>query len=220
MIVLPDLGANSQPLLNVSDAKYLKSQDKRRGRPLVSRKHVDVSERSSGRDRPSLPSPLRLIAVVTSVSSTPAVIRPSVYGSRAASVPLDLSLPRFAAPVVRAEPSLRRWVHEYDTPASPVTLSSPSVMSLLTPSVSRTSRLSPGTEIRNSQSVHVDLIMLASPPAPARVQQFIQTCSPATATITLSVAASTQISPNRVRSDCTPGTVDSGLLFQVSPDST
>ena len=158
--------------------------------------------------------------MVTLVSSTPAVIRPSVYGSRAASVPLDLSLPRFAAPVARAEPSLRRWVHEYDTPASPVTLSSPSVMSLLTPSVSRTSRLSPGTEIRNSQSVHVDLITPASPPAPARVQQFIQTCSPATATITLSAAASTPISPNRVRSDRTPGTVDSGLLFQVSPDST
>ena len=52
------------------------------------------------------------------------------------------------------------------------------------------------------------------------MQQFIKTCSPATATVTLSVAASTPISPNRVSLECTPGTADGGLLFQVSPDST
>ena len=70
------------------------------------------------------------------------------------------------------------------------------------------------------QSVHADLVTPTSPPAPARMQQFIQTCSPATATITLLAASSTSISPNRVRSYCTPGTVDGGLLFQVSPDNT
>ena len=174
--------------------------------------------------------------MITSVSSTPAVIRPAGYGSRPASVPLDLSLPRFAAPVAWPKPSLTRWVHKYDTPASPVALSSPSVnlnldhchqmgrrdrmMSLLTPiSISDQSTQSGDRDQEFSddetpQSVHVDLIMPASPPSPARVQRFIQTCSPATATDTLSAAASTPISLNRV-----PGTVDSGLLFQVSPDS-
>ena len=128
--------ARLRTFLNVSDAKYLKSQGKRRGRPLVSRKRTDVLEQSSSREptqssQPSTsrrPSPTSAsVAAVTSVSLTPAVIRPSGYGSRAASVPLDLSLPRFATPVARTEPCLMRWVHEYDTPASPVALSSPSV---------------------------------------------------------------------------------------------
>ena len=92
--------ARLRTFLNVSDAKYLKSQDKCCGRPLVSRKHADVPERSRGREptqsyqvgtshRPSAAS--ASVAVVTSVSSTPAVIRPSGYGSWAASVLLDLS---------------------------------------------------------------------------------------------------------------------------------
>ena len=66
-------------------------------------------------------------------------------------------------------------------------------------------------------SVHVDLVTPTSPPAPARVQQFMRNFSPATAPVTLMVESSTQISPNRVRSDCTPGTVD---VFQVSQDTT
>ena len=78
--------ARVRTFLNISDAMYLKSQDKDRGRPLVSRKHTDVPEWSSGRkptqsSQPSMsrcPSPASAsVAAVTSVSSTPAVIRPS-----------------------------------------------------------------------------------------------------------------------------------------------
>ena len=86
--------------LNVSDAAYHRSQDKRRGRSLASRMHTKVPGRSSSREltqssqpRTSRrPSPASAsVAAVTSVSSTPAVISPSGNGSRAASVPLDLS---------------------------------------------------------------------------------------------------------------------------------
>ena len=69
-------------------------------------------------------------------------------------------------------------------------------------------------------SVHVDLVSPASPPVPARVQQFIPNYSPAAAPVTLSAESSAPISPNRVQSDCTPGTVDAGPVFNVSPDTT
>ena len=100
------------------------------------------------------------VTAVTSESSTPAVAYPHGNGRRAASFPLDLSLPRFAAPEAWSEPRLARWVHEYETPASPAMLTSPSIcldldtlssdgsagrgMSLLTPLVSLTCRLNPG----------------------------------------------------------------------------
>ena len=166
------------------------------------------------------------------------MVRPHGYGRHAASFPLDISFPRFAAPEARSEPCLTRWVHEYDTPASPAVLTSPSVCLNLdtlssdgsagpgdvsshpisisdvsTQSGDRDQELS-GDEA--PQSVHVDLVMPTSPHAPARVQQIIQSFSPATAPVTLLAASSTPISPNRVRSECTPGTVDGGLLFQVS----
>ena len=111
--------ARLRTFLNVSDAKYLKSHGKRRGRPLVSRKHTDVLEQSSSREptqssqprRSHRPTPTSAsVAAVTSVSSTPAVTRPSGYGSRAASVPLNLSLPHFATPVAWTGPCLMRWV--------------------------------------------------------------------------------------------------------------
>ena len=68
-------------------------------------------------------------------------------------------------------------------------------------------------------SVHVDLVTPTSPPAPAWVQKFIRIFSPTTAPVTRTAESSAPISPNRVRSDCTPGTVDGGPVFQVSPDT-
>ena len=113
--------------LTVSDAAYLKSQDKCRDRSLTSQMPPEVPWRSRSREpiHSSQPSTSRRlspasasVAVVTSASSTPAVVRPHRYGRRAASFALDLSLPRLAAPEARTEPCLRRWVHKYDTPAS------------------------------------------------------------------------------------------------------
>ena len=124
-------------------------------------------------------------------------------------------------------------MHEYDTPASPVTLSSPSVC-LNLDTLSSDGSAGPGdvsshpisisdvltqfgdrdqepSDDETPQSVHVDLVTPTS-----RVQQFIQTCSPATATVTLSAPSSTPISPNRVFSDCTPGTLvplPSGIML-------
>ena len=113
--------ARLRTFLNVSDAAYLKSQDKRRGRSLASRMPTEVPGRSSNREltQSSQPSTSRRIsptstsvAAITSESSTPAVIRPPEYGRRAASLPLDLSLPRFDAPEAQTEPCLTRWVHD------------------------------------------------------------------------------------------------------------
>ena len=130
-------------------------------------------------------------------------------------------------------------MHEYDTPASPVVLSAPSVC-LYLDTLSSDGEAGPGdvsshpisisdestqsgdrdqelSDAEAPQSVHVDLVTPTSPPPPARVQQFIQACSPATATVTLLAAASTTISPNRVRSDCTPGTGDGGTIVSGVP---
>ena len=60
----------------------------------------------------------------------------------------------------------------------------------------------------------------ASPPVPVRVQQFIQNYAPPAAPVTLTAESSAPISPNRVRSDCTPGTLDAGPVFEVSPNTT
>ena len=242
--------ARLRTFLTVADAAYLKSRDKRHGRSVASQMSPEVPGRSRSREPThySQPSTSRRLSpasasvvVVTSESSTPAVVRPHRYGRRAASFPLDLLLPRFAAPELRTGPCQTRWVHEYDSPASPAALTLPSLwLNLYTLSsdgsagpgdVSShpicTSDVSTQSVDRDQElsgddappSVHVDLVTPTSPPVPARVQQFIRNFSPATALVTLAVESSTPISQNRVRSDCTPGTVDGGPVFQVSPDT-
>ena len=94
--------ARLRTFLTVADAAYLMSRDKRRGQSLASQ----MSPASAS------------VVVVTPESSTPAVVRPHRYGSWAASFPLDLSLPRFAALELQTGPCQTRWVHEYDPPAS------------------------------------------------------------------------------------------------------
>ena len=220
-------------------------RDKRRGRSLASQMPSEVPGRIRSREPihsspPSTSRRLSLasasVAAVTSEASTHAVICSHGYGRRAASFPLDLSLPRFAALEARTEPCLTRMrMHEYDTPASPASFTSPSVC-LNLDTLSSDGSAGPGDvsshpitisdvwtksgdrdqELSGDDaphSVHVDLVTPTSPPAPARVQQFIQSCLPATAPVTLSATSYTPISPNRVRSDCTPGMVDGGLLF-------
>ena len=139
------------------------------------------------------------VTAVTLESSTPAVVRPQGYGRRAASFPLGISFPRFAALEARSESCLTRWVHEYDTPASPAALTSPSVCLNLdtlssdgsecpgevsshpisisdvsTQSGDRDQELS-GDEA--PQSVHVDLVMPTSPHGP--VTSSCSDCRPA-----------------------------------------
>ena len=153
--------ARLRTVLTVADAAYLKSRDKRHGRSLASQMSPEVPGRSRSWEPThySQPSTSRRLSpasasvvVVTSESSTPAVVRPHRYGRRAASFPLDLLLPRFAAPELRTGPCQTRWVHEYDSPASPAALTSlwlnlytlSSDGSLLTPFVSLMCRLNPG----------------------------------------------------------------------------
>ena len=69
-------------------------------------------------------------------------------------------------------------------------------------------------------SVHVDLVSPASPTVSARVQQSLLHYSPPAAPVTLSAESSALISPNRIWSDCTPGTLDAGPVLEVSPDTT
>ena len=68
-------------------------------------------------------------------------------------------------------------------------------------------------------SFNVDLVSPASPPVPARVQHFIKNYVPPVAPVTLTAESSAPISPNRVRSDCTSGTLDAGPVFDVSQDT-
>ena len=110
-----------------------------------------------------------------------------------------------------------RWVHEYDPPASPAALTSPSLC-LNLDTLSSDGSAGPGdvsshpiciSEVSTQSgdrdqelsgddappSVHVDLVRPTSPPAPARVQQFIQTFSPVTAPVTLMAESAAPISP-------------------------
>ena len=131
-------------------------------------------------------------------------------------------------------------MREYDSPASLATLTSP-LLCLNLDTLSSDGSAGPGDvssypicisdvsthsgdrdqELSDDDappSVHVDLVSPTSPPAPARVQLFIQNFSPVTAPVTLTAESSAPISPNQ--SDCTPGTVDGGPVFQVSLDTT
>ena len=67
-----------------------------------------------------------------------------------------------------------------------------------------------------ASSVHVNLVLPASPTVSAQVQQSISHYSPPAAPVALSAESSAPISPNRVRTDCTPGTLDAGPVFEVS----
>ena len=72
--------AGLRTFLNVSDAKYLKSQDKRRGRPLVSRKHTGFPEWSSSRELTQSSQPgtsRRPSPASASVAAVTSVVRPS-----------------------------------------------------------------------------------------------------------------------------------------------
>ena len=55
------------------------------------------------------------------------MVRSRRSGCRAVSVPLDLAIPCFAAPDFQTRHLQARWVHEYDIPASPSMLTSPSL---------------------------------------------------------------------------------------------
>ena len=89
--------------ITVADAAYLKSRDKRHSQSLASQMSPEVPGRSRSREpthssQPSTscrlsPASASVVAV-TSESSTPAVVRPHLYGRQAASFPLDLSFPR------------------------------------------------------------------------------------------------------------------------------
>ena len=89
---------------------------------VCSREPADVSQRPSS-------SPILNIYVgccCAPESSTPDVVRSRRSGRRAVSVPLDLALPCFAAPDFRAGHLQAWWIREYDSPASPSMLTSPS----------------------------------------------------------------------------------------------
>ena len=243
--------ARLRTFLNVADTACLRSRNRRRTRSLASQMSPEVPVRGRGREpahssQPSTsrrPSPESTsVAAVAPESSTPAVVHLRRYGRRAASVPLDLALPCFAAPGLQTGHRQARWVREYDSPASLATLTSPSLC-LNLDTLSSDGSAGPGdvsshpicisdvsthsgdrdqelSDDDTPPSVHVDLVSPTLPPAPARVQQFIQNFSPVTAPVTLTAESSAPISPNRVRSDCTPGTVDGGPVFQVSLDTT
>ena len=169
---------------------------------------------------------------------------PVPSGCRAVPVPIDLALPRFAAssenPEQRTEVTrdLRsRWVATQESQASPSPLTSPSLcLNLDTLSSDESAGLwdvsahpicisdvsshsgdldqvLSGDDLPSS--VHVDLVSPASPTVSARVQQSLSHYSPPAAPLTLSAEYSAPMSPNRVRSDCTTGTLDAGPVFEV-----
>ena len=116
-----------------------------------SREPADLSQPSTSR-RPSPAS--TSVAAVTPESSTPDVVRSRWSGRRTVSVPLDLALPRFAAPDFRAGHLQARWVCEYDSlrlgsaliwTHCLLTVQQAQWMSLLTPFVFLMCRFSTGT---------------------------------------------------------------------------
>ena len=170
------------------------------------------------------------------------MVRSRRSGRRAVSVPLDLALPRFAAPDFRAGHLQAWWVCEYDSPASPSKLTSLSLcLNLDILSSDRSTcpvdvsdhpicisdvsiqsgdldQVQSGDDLPSS--VHIDLVSPASPPVPARVQQFIQNYASLAAPVTLKAVSSAPISLNRIRSDCAPGTLAAGPVIEVSLDTT
>ena len=165
------------------------------------------------------------------------MVRSLRSGRWAVPVLIDLPLPRFAAPDFQTKRLRSWWVATQESPASLSPLTSPSLC-LNLDTLSSDESAGPGNvsahpicisdvsshssdldQVLSGEdlpsSVHVDLVSPASPTLSARVQQSLLHDSPPAAPVTLS-AESAPISPNRVRSDCTPGTLDAGPVFEVS----
>ena len=153
------------------------------------------------------------VAAVAPESSTPAVV---------CSRRSDLAFPCFAAPDFQTGHLQVRWIREYDTLASPSTLTLPSLC-LNLDTLSSDGSAGPGdvsahpicisdVSIQSGDldqvlsgddlpsSVYVDLVSPALPLVPARVQQFIPNYLPAAAPVILMAESSALISPNHVRS--------------------
>ena len=149
------------------------------------------------------------------------MVRSLRSGRRAVPVPIDLALPRFAAPDFQTKHL--RWVATQESPSSPSPLTSPSLCLNLN-TLSSGGSSGPGdisahpiciSDVSSHSSdldqilsgddlpsgVHVDLMSPASPTVSARVQQSLSHYSPAAAPVTLSAESSALISPNHVRSD-------------------
>ena len=153
---------------------------------------------------------------------------------------MDLELPRFATPDDSGVDRVYRsqWVVTQQSPASPAPLRSPSLC-LNLDTLSSDGSVGPGDistvpiciSDQSSHSGdpdqvlfdddlqpdnHVDLVSPDSPTVSARMSP---DSSPEAPVVRLA-DSSAPISPNRVRSDCTPNTLEAGPVFEVSPDIT
>ena len=186
-------------------------------------------------------------AAVAAESLTPVVVRSLCSGPRATRALMDLALPQFATPELQSKQPRSQWIVTLESPASPAPLRTPSLcLSLNTLSsdgsvgqgdvsahpicISDVSShsgdpdqilsdddLPPEVHVDDLlPEVHVDLVSPVSPPVSARMSQ----CSPPEAPLVQSADSSVANSPNRVRSDSTPDILDTGPVFEVSPDTT
>ena len=182
-------------------------------------------------------------AAVAAASLTPVDVRSLRSGPRAIPALMDLALPRFANPKVQSERPRSQWIVMSELPAP---LRSPSLC-LSLDTLSSDGSEGPGDvsahyicisdvsshsgdpdqvlsdddlppEVRVVDlplGVLEDVVSPVSPPVSARMSP----CSPPEVSLVQSADSSVAISPNRVRSDISPDSLDVGPVFEVSPDT-